>query len=51
MIENEKKLARQLEEYKRNEEILKADLREIQEIVRDELLKEWEQQQQGQGMM
>jgi hypothetical protein len=53
LTDEEAKLEKQLAEHKRNEDILKADLREIQEIVRDELLKEWEQQQQQQqqGMM
>ena len=48
LIGKEEKLERQLAEHRRNEEILKADLRDIQEIVRDELLKEWEAQQQKQ---
>ena len=56
LLEQEEKLEKQLMEHKRNEEILKADLREIQNIVRDELLKEWAQQQEQkqqsqQGMM
>lgn len=57
LMEKEEKLERQLFEQRRNEEILKADLREIQEIVRNELLREWEEmqeeqkQQQQQGMM
>ncbi len=46
LMEKEQSLEKQLIEHKRNEEILKADLKEIQNIVRDELLKEWEQQQE-----
>ena len=46
LMSEEEKLERQLAEHKKNEDILKADLREIQNIVRDELLKEWEHQQQ-----
>ncbi len=55
LLDKEEKLERQLAEHRRNEDILKADLREIQEIVRDELLKEWEReqrlQQEQQGLM
>lgn len=46
LMEKEQRLEKQLIEHKRNEEILKADLKEIQNIVRDELLKEWERQQE-----
>ncbi len=46
LMKDEEKLERQLAEHKKNEDILKADLREIQNFVRDELLKEWEEQQQ-----
>jgi hypothetical protein len=48
LMEKEDKLERQLADYKQHEEVLKADLREIQETVRERLLEEWEQQQQQQ---
>jgi len=48
LMDKEEKLEKKLLEHKRNEEILKADLREIQEIVREELLKEWEAQREHQ---
>ena len=50
LMDREEKLERQIANYKSHEEVLKADLREIQQIVRDKLLEEWEMEQKKQGL-